>query len=282
LRILTARWDSKSFNTLLFEVLICSNNEGVFILELIDHTLQIIFDAWRASMNVGSKRPNAGNNSQYVPSWWFYLHCGIEETGSPGIICIICHQVLRHLSEHGTSSVGKDLLANDRIANWNELTESEGTELTSSRVNDPALAILNGQECRGITIVCSQSHIMFDVQCIPYWPKWQAKRSKLAAKYFETSKFRQDTWDLYLMLGFVLAYNLSNDNVNLELPQTDKALRDDLVLSSATTLSNIYRRQYALTVEAIKTQLPSQHPGNLSLDWWTLTNKLALTLVIAY
>jgi hypothetical protein len=35
-------------------------------------------------------------------------------------------------------------------------------------------------------------------------------------------------------------------------------------------------------VEAIKTQLPSQHPVNLSLDWWTLTNKLALTLVIAY
>jgi hypothetical protein len=68
------------------------------------------------------------------------------------------------------------------------------------------------------------------------------------------------------MLGFLSAHILWNDNVNLELPQKDKALRDDLVLSSATTLSNIYQREYALTVEAIKTQLPSQHPVNLSLD----------------
>jgi len=46
-------------------------------------------------MNVDSKRPIAWNASRHGPSWRFYLHCGSEETGSPGIVCIVCHQVLR-------------------------------------------------------------------------------------------------------------------------------------------------------------------------------------------
>jgi len=78
-------------------------------------------------MNVGSKRPIAWNNSRHALSWQFYVHCGIEETGSPGIICIVCHQVLRHPSEHGTSSMGKDLQAKAHIAKLNELTVSEVT-----------------------------------------------------------------------------------------------------------------------------------------------------------
>jgi len=39
--------------------MISSKNECVFIRDLSDPTLQIIFDAWWASMNVGSKRPIA-------------------------------------------------------------------------------------------------------------------------------------------------------------------------------------------------------------------------------
>ena len=93
-------------------------------------------------MNVGSKRPIAWNNSRHAPSWQFYLHCGIEETGSPGIICIVCHKVLRHPSEDGTSSMGNHLLAKAHIAKLNELTESEVTELTSSTADKTVLAIL--------------------------------------------------------------------------------------------------------------------------------------------
>jgi hypothetical protein len=37
-----------------------------------------------------------------------------------------------------------------------------------------------------------------------------------------------------------------------------KALRDELVLPSATTLSNICWREFAPTVDAIKKQLPSR------------------------
>jgi hypothetical protein len=119
-------------------------------------------------MNVGSKRPIALKNSRHAPSWQFYLHCGIEETGSPGIICIVCHQVLRHPSEHGTSSMGKHLLAKAHLAKLNELTESEVTELTSSTVDETAWAILKRQVSRGITIVSVPSKMIFDIQLNPY------------------------------------------------------------------------------------------------------------------
>jgi len=119
-------------------------------------------------MNVCSMRPIAWNASRHAPWWRFYLHCGIEETGSPGIICIVCHQALRHPSEHGTSSMGKHLRAKAHIAKLNELTESEVTELTSSTVDETALAILKRQGSRGITIVSLQRKIIFDVHFNPY------------------------------------------------------------------------------------------------------------------
>jgi hypothetical protein len=84
------------------------------------------------------------------------------------------------------------------------------------------------------------------------------------------------------MLGFLLAHIPWNAISNLELRRSDKALRDDLLLPSATTLSNICCREYALTVDAIKKQLPSRNKVSLALDGWTSTNKLAITSVIAY
>jgi len=111
--------------------MISSKNERVSIRDLNDLTRQIVFNASWASINAGSKRSIALKHCRHAPAWQFYLHCGIEETGSPGIICIICHQVLRHPSEHGTSSMGTQLLAKAQIAKLNELTESEVTELTS-------------------------------------------------------------------------------------------------------------------------------------------------------
>jgi len=233
-------------------------------------------------MNKRSKPPIAWNNCRHAPSWRFYLHCGMAENGSPGIICIVCHEVLRHPSEHGTSSMGKHLLAKAHIAKLNELTESEVTELTSSTIDETALAILRRQGSRGIPIVSSLSQVIFDIQVFPYWLEWQTKRSKLAAKDFETSEFHQDTWNRYLMLGFVSAYIPWNAISNLELRRPYKALRDDLVLPSATTLSNICRREYALAVDAIKKQLPFQNKVSLALDGWTSTNKLAIMSVIAY
>jgi len=209
------------------------------------------------------------------------IYTGIEETGSPDLICIICHQVLRHPSEHGTSSIGKHLLANAYIAKLNKLTESEVTELTSLTVDETVLASLKRQGSQGITILYSQSQIIFDIHFIPDWPKWKTKRTKLAAKDFETSEFHQVTWNCYLMLEFVSAHIPWNAISNLELQRLHKALCDYLVLASVTTLRNICRRQYALTLDAIKKQLPSWNKVSLALDGWTSTNKLAITSVIA-
>jgi len=164
----TAKSDSKCLNTSLLQVMMSSRNECVFNCDLSDLALQTIFDAWWASMNVDSKRPIAWNDSRHAPVWQFCLHCRIEETGSRGIICIVCHQVLRHPSEYGTSSMGKHLLAKPNIAKLNELTESKVTELTSSTVDETAQAILKRQRSRGITLVCSQRKITVDIQVDPY------------------------------------------------------------------------------------------------------------------
>jgi len=116
--------DTQSLNNSLLEVLICSKNECVIIGDLSDLTVQIIFDAWWASMNIGSKRSNSWKNSRHAPSWQFNFYCAIEETSSPSITCIVCNRVLCLPSEHVTSSMGKHLVANAHIAKLNELTES--------------------------------------------------------------------------------------------------------------------------------------------------------------
>jgi len=138
-----------------------SNNEHVFVRELSDHSLQIILDNWWASMNVASKPPISWTKSRHASSWRFYLHCGIEETGSPGIICIFCHQVLCHPAENGTSSMEKHLLAKAYIAKLKESTESEVSELTSSTVDERTLAILKRQGSQGIKIVSLQRTLFF-------------------------------------------------------------------------------------------------------------------------
>jgi hypothetical protein len=119
-------------------------------------------------MNEGSKRPIPWNNPRHAPSWEFYLHCRIEATGSPGIIFIVCHQVLRHPSEPGTRSMGKHWLTKPHIAMLNELTETEVTELTSLIVHEIALAIMKTQGSLGIAIVRLQRKIRLDIQLDPY------------------------------------------------------------------------------------------------------------------
>ena len=84
------------------------------------------------------------------------------------------------------------------------------------------------------------------------------------------------------MLRFISAHIPWNAISNLQLWQSFKALCGELVMPSASTLSNFCRREYSLTVDAIKHQLPSTNRVSLGLDGWTLTNKLAITSVIAY
>ena len=154
--------------------------------------------------------------------------------------------------------------------------------MTSSIVDETALTILNRQGSWGITIVSLQRKFRFDIQFNPYWPKRQTKRSKLADKDFDTSEFHQHTWNRYCMLRFVLAHIPWNAISNLGLWRSYKALCDSLVLPSATTLSNICHREYALPVDAITKQLLSRNKVSVALDGLTSTNKLTITSVIAY
>jgi hypothetical protein len=83
------------------------------------------------------------------------------------IICIICHQVFYHPSEHGISSLGKHLFATAYIVKLNTFTEYNVTQLTSLSVNEMPLALRIRPSSRGIPIVSSQSQIIFEIQVIP-------------------------------------------------------------------------------------------------------------------
>jgi hypothetical protein len=95
------------------------------------------------------------------------MHYGIEETGSPGTIWILCRQVPCHPSESWISSMGKNLLADVYIVKLNRLAESEVTELTSSTIKEIALNILKWHGSRGIALVCLQRKVIFDIQVNP-------------------------------------------------------------------------------------------------------------------
>jgi len=279
--ILAAMLHSNCLNSSLLEVFISSKNECVFVRELREMTLQIIFDAYWASTNVGSKHPIPWKNSSHASSWRCYFHCQIEETGSSGIICIICHQVLHHLSEHGSSSMGKYFLETAYITKLNELTELEVSELTSSTVDGITLAIQNMQGSWGITIVSLQRKFMLHTQVDPYWLQWQTKHFKLAAKDFETSKFHQDISHRYHMLQFISVCKSWIVIWNVELQLSYTVSGHELVLPSTMTITNICTTEYALTVDAIRKQLPTQNEVTLACAGWTLMNKLVITTVIA-
>jgi len=84
------------------------------------------------------------------------------------------------------------------------------------------------------------------------------------------------------MLGFVSVHIPWNAITNLQLWHSYNALLSELVLTSASTLSNICRSEYTQTVDAMKKQWLSRNKDGLVLDGWTSTNKLAITMVIAY
>jgi hypothetical protein len=84
------------------------------------------------------------------------------------------------------------------------------------------------------------------------------------------------------MVGLVSAHVQWNANPNLELQRSHNALQIELGLPSASTLSNICWNEYTMTVHTIRKQLPSRNNAGLALDRQTSTNKLAITLVMAY
>jgi len=115
--------------------MIPSKNECVSTGDLSYLTVESIFDACWASMNIGSESPIGWNHSSHAPPSQFHLHCGIEHTAIIGIICIMCHPVIRHPSEHGTCSMWKHLLA----------ISSHGKVTQINRVGSDSIEYLYGQ-----------------------------------------------------------------------------------------------------------------------------------------
>jgi len=149
-------------------------------------------------------------------------------------------------------------------------------------VNDIVSATLKRQGSRGLAFVRSQSKFIFDIQVHPYWLKWLTKHSKQATKDLKTAKFHRDPCNRYLMLGFISAHTTGNAISALEVRRKWKGCRSNLMLRSATTLSNIFWSEYAQTVDANKKQLPLWNKVSLALGRWTLPNKLAITSANAY
>jgi len=167
--------DSSSANTSLPEVIIFSKRQRVIIYNSSDRAFEILFDSLWASMNGISKRPTDSNDSLRTSSSRCYFRCGILETGSPAIIPIVSHQVLRQSFEHGTSLLGIHFVATVHIAQLKRLPESEIIELTSSTVAETALDILMRQGSRGILIVSSQRKLIFNIYIFGRITKFRGK-----------------------------------------------------------------------------------------------------------
>jgi hypothetical protein len=84
------------------------------------------------------------------------------------------------------------------------------------------------------------------------------------------------------MLEFDSAHICSNVISIFESRQSFNALHSDLILPSASTISNICHRECSLTIVAIKKQLPTEHKVSMVLDRWTSTINLAKVSVIGY
>jgi len=82
------------------------------------------------------------------------------------------------------------------------------------------------------------------------------------------------------MLKFISTHIPWNTISNLELWQLGDALCSQLILPSASTLRNICQREYSLTVEEIKKQLPSSTKVSVALGVWTSMNSLRIMSVI--
>jgi len=114
-----------------------------------------------------------------------------------------------------------------------------------------------------------------------YQLNWETKCSKLAAMNFATAKYQQDTWNHYLMLGFVSAYIPWNPQSNLEWWWGYDALWRKQVLPTVSIPSCICWREYTMTADGIKKQLRLKIKVSYAVNRWTSTNTLAISLVIA-
>jgi len=111
---------------------------------------------------------------------------------------------------------------------------------------------------------------------------WLTKYSKLAANNIITAENHQSTSNCHLILKCLSADIPWNIISNLEQQGSYNLLPSELVVPSASTLSNMCHRECTLTLDAIMKQFPSRNNDSLTVDSWTSTNKLTKMLVLTY
>lgn len=144
-------------DTSLLEVMYSAKEERVFIRDLSDVRLQMMFDDWWTSMKVETKKTIVWSTSRHASAWRFFKLCANTENGSPGIICIVCHQVLAHPSENGTSTMGKHLTTKAHKLQLDKLTQSDLSIITGTAGEEQALAVLKKKGSHGV-MVASHSY----------------------------------------------------------------------------------------------------------------------------
>lgn len=63
--------------------------------------------------------------------------------------------------------------------------------------------------------------------------------------------------------------------------QSYNALHLELVVLAASTLNNMWQKEYSLAVDANKKQLPLRNKVSFALDRWTSMKKQAITSITA-
>jgi hypothetical protein len=96
---------------------------------------------------------------------------------------------------------------------------------------------------------------MFDLFKLNRQTKW----STFASEDIVPSEFHQQSWNHNLLIVVFCSDIAWNAISIVELGWSFEALPSELLLPSATTLRNIWQREYSVPVDAIAKQLPSQN-----------------------
>jgi len=148
-----------------------------------------------------------------------------------------------HPSQHGTSSMGKHLLAIAHIAKLNKLTESEVSELTSSTIDETALAILKRQGSQGIRMVSSQRKFIFNSQISPILIHQTDTILQTASKGFSNFQISQRHLKSRCHVRILFGSFAIKCYIKHRVTAVIDALHWEVVLPAARTLLNIFLRE---------------------------------------
>lgn len=100
-------------------------------------------------------------------------------------------------------------------------------------------------------------------------------------------EFSQEIYNRYLLNAFVstnMPFNMvTDDHFRRFLRLCNSQMRDPVDPPCASTMRNRLAKEYSLTIQAIRNELPhGTRKISLAMDGWTSPNKLPITSMLAY